>query len=375
MNLLYILAAILMLGIMVTIHEAGHFFAARLTGIPVKEFAIGFGPRLLSWKSKKYETQFFLRAIPAGGYCMFYGEDDTEGTEAKNDPRAIGNYAVWRRIVTVFMGPMMNFVLALVVATALYGMVGEDTQGGYTKYPSITSVDAGGAVAQAGIELRAGDELISVNGQDALGVTEDGTNLKLTALLDSLAPSGEPLTIGARRGTEEFTFQVTPVYNAQLNRYLMGVSLNSGYVPGFTTVSIPRAVELGANYCVTAGGAILRSLKDLITTGAGFDQTSGPVGVVQLIAEETQRSASDSAREALITYGELLVMISVNLGLFNLLPIPGLDGSRILFLIVEGIRRKPVPQKIEAYVHMTGYLLLIGLMLVMTYKDILRIFR
>ncbi len=375
MNLLYILAAILMLGIMVTIHEAGHFFAARLTGIPVKEFAIGFGPRLLSWKSKKYETQFFLRAIPAGGYCMFYGEDDTEGTEAKNDPRAIGNYAVWRRIVTVFMGPMMNFVLALVVATALYDMVGEDTQGGYTKYPSITSVDAGGAVAQAGIELRAGDELISVNGQDALGVTEDGTNLKLTALLDSLAPSGEPLTIGARRGTEEFTFQVTPVYNAQLNRYLMGVSLNSGYVPGFTAVSIPRAVELGANYCVTAGGAILRSLKDLITTGAGFDQTSGPVGVVQLIAEETQRSASDSAREALITYGELLVMISVNLGLFNLLPIPGLDGSRILFLIVEGIRRKPVPQKIEAYVHMTGYLLLIGLMLVMTYKDILRIFR
>jgi len=375
MSLLYILAAILMLGIMVTIHEAGHFFAARLTGIPVKEFAIGFGPKLLQWSSKKHETQFFLRLIPAGGYCMFYGEDDTQGKEAQEDPRSIGKFAVWRRIITVAAGPVMNFVLALVVAAALYGAVGEDTQGAYLHYPSITAVDPSGAVAQAGVSLLPGDELISVNGQDVLGLTEDRTDLKLTAYLNAYAPTGEPLTLVARRGSEEFSFQVTPLYSAQYGRYLMGVNLNSGYVPGYTAVSLPRAFQLGANYCVTAGGAILGALRDLITTGAGLDQTSGPVGIVRMIAEETEKSAADSVREALITYGELLVMISVNLGLFNLLPIPGLDGSRVLFLLVEGVRRKPVPQKIEAYIHMTGYLLLLGLMAVMTYKDILQLFR
>ena len=371
MNILYILAAIVMLGIMVTIHEAGHFFAARLTGIPVKEFAIGFGPQILKWKSKKHETQFFWRAIPAGGYCMFYGEDDAEGSEAKNDPRAIGNFAVWRRIVTVFMGPCMNFVLALIVAAGLFGMVGEDTQGRYADYPQVVTVDSAGAAAEAGI--MPGDHLTAINGQDALGVTDDGTSLRLSALIDQYGD--QPLSVTARRGEETLTFQLTPHFDTSLNRYLIGVTLNSGYVPGYTGISLPRAFELGASYCVTAGGAILRSLEDLITTGAGLDQTSGPVGIVTMIAEETQRSAEASWRDAVITYGELLVLISVNLGLFNLLPIPGLDGSRILFLIVEGIRRKPVPQKVEAYVHLTGYVLLFGLMIIMTYKDIVKIFR
>ena len=374
-TILYVLAAIVMLGVMVTIHEAGHFFAARVTGIPVKEFAIGFGPKLLTWRSKKHETRFFLRAIPAGGYCMFYGEDDTQGEEAREDPRAIGKYPVWKRLITVFMGPMMNFILALIVAAILFGMVGEDTRGGYLEYPSVAAVDANGAVAKSGIDLKIGDQLISVNGRDALGVTEDGSNLKLSALLDELAPAGNPLTIGVKRGEEQFSFDILPVYNEELGRYLMGVSLNSGYVPGFTPVSLPRAVELGANYCVQAAGSILSSLRDLITTGAGLDQTSGPVGVVQLIAEETQKSAAESRREAVITYGQLLVLISVNLGLFNLIPIPGLDGSRIVFLIIEAVRRRPVPQKVEAYVHMSGYIILMGLMVVMTCKDIFHIFR
>ena len=375
MNLLFILAALLMLGIMVTVHEAGHFMAARMTGIPVQEFSIGFGPKLLSWKSKKHDTQFSLRVFPAGGYCMFYGEDSTDEKAVKEDPRAIGHYAVWRRMITIFMGPTMNFILALVVATALYGMIGEDTKGYYADYPSVAAVDPDGAAAQADTPLQPGDFIIAVNGEDTLGVTEDQTALKLTSLLDRYGSEGNPLTLTARRNGETFSFQITPRYNEQLGRYLMGVSLLSGYQPVYTPISLFRAVDLGAKYCVTAGGAILNSLKNLVTTGAGFDQTSGPVGVVQLIAEETQRSAADSAREAVITYGELLVMISVNLGLFNLLPIPGLDGSRILFLLVEGIRRKPIPQKLESYIHLTGYVLLLGVMLIMTYRDILRIFR
>ena len=128
MSVLMILAAILMLGVMVMVHECGHFFAARLTGIPVKEFAIGFGPKLFSWKSKKHETRFFWRLIPAGGYCMFYGEDDAEGKE-REDPRSINRYAVWKRLLTILMGPVMNFVLALLAATALFFVLGEDVNG------------------------------------------------------------------------------------------------------------------------------------------------------------------------------------------------------------------------------------------------------
>jgi regulator of sigma E protease len=234
------------------------------------------------------------------------------------------------------------------------------------------TVDATSPAAEAGIQP--GDRLTAVNGHDALGVTEDGTALVLSSLIDSEAANG-PLAIGVKRGDEALTVTLTPNYDAALNRYLIGVTLNPGYVPGYTAVSLPRAFQLGAEYCVAAGGAILKALKDLITTGAGLDQTSGPVGIVTMIAEETQRSAEASWLAAVMTYGELLVLISVNLGLFNLLPIPGLDGSRILFLLVEGVRRKPVPQKVEAYVHLTGYVLLFGLLIVMTYKDILRIFR
>lgn len=372
MNVLYILAAILMLGIMVTVHESGHFFAARLTGIPVKEFAIGFGPQLLSWKSKKYETKFFLRLIPAGGYCMFYGEDETDG-KSKDDPRAIANFAVWRRIATVFAGPMMNFLLALAVAAALYGAVGEDTLGDFTQYPQLVSVEPAGPAASAG--LQAGDYLTAVNGEDALGVTEDRTQTRLSALIDGFAATEDTVRITVKRGEESRVYSVSPRYDAGMNRYVIGVTLHSGYVPVYTSVSLPRALQLGAKYCVRAGGAILTSLRNLITTGAGLDQTSGPVGIVRLIAEETRRSAADSIREALITYGELLVLISVNLGLFNLFPIPGLDGSRILFLLAEGVRRKPVPQKVESYIHLTGYALLLSLMIFFTYQDILKIFR
>ena len=150
MTILYVLAAIVMLGVMVTVHEAGHFFAARLTGIPVKEFSIGMGPKLLSWKRKKHETQFSLRLLPVGGYCMFYGEDDTDGKEAREDPRSIGKFAAWRRMITIFMGPCMNFVLALIVASALFGVIGEDSQGYYAA-PQVISVNAGSPAERAGI--------------------------------------------------------------------------------------------------------------------------------------------------------------------------------------------------------------------------------
>lgn len=363
MSIFFVLAAIVLLGVMVLVHECGHFFAARLTGIPVKEFAIGFGPKLLAWKSKKHETQFFLRLIPAGGYCMFYGEDEVSGIEA-GDPRNIGNHPVWKRMVTIAMGPVMNFVLALVAAVVLYGIVGEDVGGTYG-HAVVQQVEAGSPAEQAGIQ--ANDRILTVNGQEAVGLTEDG-NMAVEPLISAYQAGDAPLMLTLLRDGETITASLAPFYDEALNRYRVGVSLVLEYTPRFAPVSFFRAMRLGADYCVRAGGAILSGLRALVTTGEGFSESAGPVGIVKMIAEETQRSGWT-------TYIQLLVMISVNLGLFNLIPIPGLDGSRIVFLVIEAIRRKPVPQKVEAYVHMAGYLMLIGLMLVMTYKDILSIFR
>ncbi|MBR4360969.1 MAG: site-2 protease family protein [Clostridia bacterium] len=371
-TVVYILAAVLMLGIMVTVHEAGHFFAARLTGIPVKEYAIGFGPRVLSWNSKKHETKFFLRAIPAGGYCMFYGEDDTRGKEAKTDPRAIGNYPVWKRFITILMGPMMNFILALIAATLLFSVIGVQTDFTYPNYPTIRSVSAGSPAQQAG--LRPGDALIAIGGEDAKGLTEDGQALKINALLDAYDPAEKELRITVQRNGEQRGVSLVPRYDPQEGRYLMGVVLNTGYLPTFTPVPLPEAVKLSAECCVDAAGQILGGLWHLVTSGDGLENSMGPLGTVQYIAEETRDSTGISAQMVWYRYIELLVVISVNLGLFNLIPIPGLDGSRLIFLLIEAIRRKPVPQKVEAYVHMSGYLVLIMLMLFMTGKDILRIF-
>ena len=365
MNLFFILAAIVMLGVMVMIHECGHFFAARLTGIPVKEFAIGFGPRLVSWKSKKHETQFFLRLIPAGGYCMFYGEDDTEGKE-QQDPRCINRFAPWKRMITIAMGPVMNFVLAFIAAVILFAAAGQDAVGRAV----ISDVTAGGPAAEAGI--LPGDIIDQVNGQKMEGVTEDG-NLPAVAQISAYQAGEPPIDLVLERrnaaGESEFvSVSVTPDYSEAEGRPLIGITVGYEVLRGAVPVSFFEAIPLGADYCVRAGGAILSGLKTMLTTGEGFDQSAGPVGIVQLIAEETRQNGWEM-------YLQLLVMISVNLGLFNLIPIPGLDGSRIIFLLIEAIRRKPVNQRIEAAVHMTGYALLMGLMLFMTCKDILHIFQ
>ena len=158
-------------------------------------------------------------------------------------------------------------------------------------------------------------------------------------------------------------FSIQPYFDEAENRYMIGITIQQGYAPLPGGMVIPAAW----NICAEASTVILDSLGKLVTTGEGLDQTAGPVGVIQLVAQETARGGLD-------TYLYLMVIISINLGLMNLLPIPGLDGSRLLFLLFEAVRRKPVDREIEGRIHAAGFVLLMGLMLLMTYKDIMRIF-
>ena len=352
MTVIYVVLAIVLLGVLITVHEFGHFMAARATGIAVKEFSIGFGPKLLQWHSRKHETAFSLRPIPLGGYCMFYGDtdDDPEGKLSKDDPRCYGNAAVWKRILTVFAGPLMNFVLAFVVAIALmagYGMT--------VAQPHVESVEADMPAEQAG--LRAGDVFLAIDGEPiAVGDVN-----AITAAISRL-PVGQAMTLTVERGGEQLELELLPQYDEAEERYRIGVMISgAGRLP--TGEIVPAAWQS----CVYACTAILNALGKLVTTGEGLDQTAGPIGVVQMVAQQTETGGLEM-------FLQLMVIISINLGLVNLLPIPGLDGSRIVFMVIEAIRRKPVSQKVEATIHMTGYLLLFGLMLFFTFRDVGRLF-
>jgi regulator of sigma E protease len=348
MTILFILLAILLLAILIVAHEWGHFITARMLKIAVKEFSVGFGPKLWQRKSKKHDTVFSLRGIPLGGYCAFYDEDGD--TLEKDDPRRYVAAAAWKRMIVVLAGSLMNVLLAFVLAIVLhlsYGLVAAQ--------PSIESVTEGSPAAQAGIQagdvlLMAGDTELTVG--DAAG---------LSAAVDALSET-DPLQLTVKRNGEAITLWVLPQYDEAEGRRLIGVSIIA-----YARPTLLQAVQGAWDSCVYASTAIAQSLAKLIFRGEGAQDVTGPVGVVQVIAEQTQSGGA-------YMYLSLAVLIGINLGIVNLLPIPGLDGSRFLFLLWEAIRRKPVNRRVESAIHMVGFALLFGLMILFTFRDIRRLF-
>lgn len=357
MTALYTVLALFMFGVMITVHEAGHFFAARLSKIPVKEFAIGFGPPLLKWGSKKYETVFYLRAIPVGGYCMFYGEDDVQGKEA-DDPRAFGRHSVWGRLCTILMGPVMNLALAAVVAFGFYALYGVPRQTG-AYVTEIRSVNQNSPAELAG--LKAGDKIQSVNGieiQDNLSSVLNEQSKMGTAPVEMVVLRG----YGAAAGP--VTLSASPLWSEEAKQSLLGIIVNIAAPVDWQRGSLGEVIHASWTMCVRAGRSILDAFGGLLFKGEGFESMSGVVGVTQMIVEETQRSRLQG-------YLSMMVFISINLGLVNLIPFPGLDGSRLLFLVVEAVRGKPA--KKEAYVHAFGMMILFAFILFITLRDILRL--
>ena len=357
MTILYVLVAILLLGILVMVHEFGHFIAARAVGIEVMEFSIGFGPKLLGWQGKK-GTAFSLRLIPMGGYCAFYGEDDAKG-EHVDDPRAYNRQSVWKRMFSVLMGPMMNFVLAFVVVVAYFWIGGIAEVTGYEPY--IAEVTAAGPAYDAG--LKDGDLILEINGESMM----DGTQETLLNAIAGYRQGDPPLALMVQRGEEIFETTLTPFYDEAMQKYRIGVTIGATVLTQKYAATLGESITEGWDWCVYAGGVIITALKNLVTTGEGLEDTAGPVGVVSMVTKGVQAGGFEA-------FLNLLVTISINLGIMNLLPIPGLDGSRFLFMVVEAIRRKPVPPQKEAMVHLCGYVLLFGIMIFFTFKDVIRLF-
>ena len=343
-NILYVLLAIVMLGVIVTVHEFGHYCVGRLCGLGIGEFSVGFGPRLLGWERKG--IKYSLRAIPLGGYCAFVGED-----ERNDDPRAMNNQPVWKRFLTVLAGPFMNFVLAFVIcAIMLSGYFIAET------YPVVDEVMAGMPAEAAG--LQAGDRILEVNG---VALTNDTAG---TGLMISTIQSGDltqPIRLVVERDGARVPFEMTavPVESDGSTRYQIGIVFSS------RTYNFFEAIKGAGAYMADTTSQMLESLKNLIFKGEGLEDTAGTVGIIAVVSQR--------AREGVYMVLWLIFIISLNLGIMNLLPIPALDGGRLLFLIVEMIRRKPIPPEKEGMVHAAGMILILGLFVVLTYHDIVRL--
>ena len=367
---MYIILAILLLAILIVAHEFGHFMAARAMKIDVREFSVGFGPKLIGWKSKKYETTFAVRAVPMGGYCAFYGEDDATG-QSKDDPRNFGNHSVWKRMFVILMGPMMNFVLAFIAATVLIWCIGVTVPLEPEQYdPFIQEVMASGPAHDAG--LKAGDEVLEINGVNMM----DGTMETLLNTISSWKEEDGALKMTILRNGGTVQTEVTPVWNEEAQKMQIGVYI-SGYI---RTENRPAGFFGGFGeawkMCTNAGGAILRALKNLVTKGEGLEDTAGPVGIVSMISSQVEGQVQQGGAGAGVSaFVQLLILISINLGLMNLLPIPGLDGSRLVFGIIEAVRGKPIPPQKEAIVHLVGMGLLLTLMIFFTFRDVMRLFQ
>ena len=380
-----ILIAIIIFSAIILFHEFGHFLFAKLNGISVTEFSLGMGPRL--WSFQKGETRYSLKLLPLGGSCAMVGEDTAE----EEIPGSFNAASVWGRISVVAAGPIFNFILAFVLAVIIVGFVGYDPA-------EVLEVDKNSAAAEAG--LQNGDIITEYDGYH-VDLASDASSMTVESLIDGMPLQEAGLqpgdTITAINGVEiadgeaydaylaehplssesveitydrdglDYTATITP---KEYRTPQLGFSYNLGY----TKTSGLRILKYGALEIKYMIRTTLLSLKELVTGQLGFQNLSGPVGVVDAIGTTYEESKSEGTLMLWMNMLNMAVLLSANLGVMNLLPLPALDGGRLVFLIIEAIRKKPINREIEGRIHFAGLMALMVLMVVVMYNDILKIF-
>ncbi len=345
MNIISIIIAILIFSIIVLFHELGHFLLAKANGIRVNEFCLGLGPTLVGFT--KGETKYSIKLLPFGGACMMEGEDDSS-----DDDRAFNKKSVWARMSVVFAGPFFNFIMAFVLSIVVVSVAGYDST-------VIGSVMEGYGAEKAG--LTAGDEIVSLNGK-SMHLFRDIT-------FYTFVHSGEDIEVEFLRDGQLFSVTISPVYDEATDRYYIGIG-SSGYKKGnFFEVIKYSTCEVG--YYIES---TLVSLKLLVTGNVSLNEMSGPVGIVSSIGETYTESQKDGSLYVFLNMCIMCILLSANLGIMNLLPIPALDGGRLFFMIVEAIRRKRIDPDKEGLVHGIGLILLLLLMVVIMFNDIRKLF-
>ena len=339
------LLAILLFCVMIFPHELGHFIAARRMGVKVNEFAFGMGPAI--WKKQGAETLYSIRLLPVGGFCAMEGEDGDSGDSA--DPRAFGNKKPWQKIVVLAAGSFMNIICAIVIMSLIVGIMGFTTT-------VIDEVAEDLPAREVGIQE--GDKLIQI----------DDTKIEQWADVSKAiqASEGNAMEVTFERNNEVKTVSVVPQLkdgvDAQGNPvqgYALGVTCKISHNP-------VKAVVDGAQATWNMVKMMFSALGQLFSGQAGVDELSGPVGMINMVNQTSQYG--------FWYYGFLTALICVNLAIINMLPLPALDGGRIIFVIYTMITGKTVSEKVEGTIHMVGMALLLALMVFVTMNDITRIF-
>ncbi|MGX8715008.1 MAG: RIP metalloprotease RseP [Lachnospiraceae bacterium] len=341
-----IILSILAFSLLIVSHEFGHFIVAKKCGVYVEEFSIGFGPSLVSWQGE--ETKYSIKLIPFGGSCAMLGED-----ESMADERAFTSKNVFQRMAILFAGPFFNFILAFILAVIVIGCMGVDE-------PVLSEVMEGYPAQEAG--MQAGDRITRLNDENIHVYRDISLYLALH--------QGENLDVVYERDGQKYETVIVPKFSDEYQSYMMGIVVN-----GTRT----RLGPIGTlKYSAFEVGYWIRytftSLKMLIRGRVGLQDMSGPVGMVSSMTDMVKESSQDGIFYIFINLANICILLSANLGVMNLLPIPALDGGRLLFCLIELVRGKPVDQEKEAAVHTVGILLLFALMFVIMFKDIWQIF-
>ena len=370
---------LIIFGVVVISHEFGHFLIGRRNGIRVIEFAVGMGPTLFSFT--KNGVKYSLKLLPIGGACMFDGEDGMMAQEDERDEGGIRRRAmmeaevplpkdvadagteaqgiafteagVWKRIATVFAGPFFNFILAFVVAVVLTAFAGADL-------PVIGGISEDSAAQEAG--LMEGDVITKIN--------HEKIHFYREVMVISAMNNGEALDIHYTRDGQDGFTTVTPRYDENDGRYYIGIIGAGEYLD----CNPLQVFQYGFYEVEYYAKTTYKSLGMLIRGQVGKDDVSGPVGIAQFVGESYDEAEENyGTSSAILTMLEIVVLLSVNLGILNLLPLPALDGGRLLFMFVEVIRGKPVSPEKEGMVHFAGLVVFMVLMVFIMYNDIMKI--
>lgn len=338
--MLTILAAIFVFGVLVTVHEFGHFITAKMTGMRVDEFAIGFGPKI--YQQKDGDTLYSLRAIPLGGYNKIAGMDPDDPAE----PGSFKSKSIPARMLVILAGALMNFLLPVLLFTGIFFVQGSER---VLNEPVLGNVMVGMAADKAG--LRAGDKILTINGQPVQNWQAIVTTLRINGTKEVT------LTAESNGAVKQYTMQ--PVYDEEAKRPLIGIT------PKFERIKMgfAESVKEGFNYTKYIIFAMVDGLTKIIT-GKAPAEVSGPLGVAQM--------AGQVAEKGLLPLMNFVAFLSINLGVINLLPLPALDGGHFVLLLLEGLRGKPLGSKAMNNIQMVGVALILALTVFSTFKDITR---
>ena len=343
---------ILIFGVVVIAHEFGHFLLAKANGIHVIEFSVGMGPNLFSFQ--KGDTKYSLKLLPIGGACMFEGEDGlNEKEDGEDHSGSFLNAGVWARISTVLAGPVFNFILGFIIAFIMVNLI-------VVRDPVVEEIIDGGAAQEAG--LLPGDRILALDGSRVYLYDE--------IRLFTATYRGGDVTVEYERDGEKGSVTLTPKYSEETGGYLLGIS-NADFKRAGGAELLPYT-WYEVRYCVKS---TWKSLAMLVQGQVTRQDVAGPVGIaVNVVGKTYETTRQYGWQEVLVNMLNITLLLSVNLGILNLLPIPALDGGRLVFLLWEAITHKPVPPEKEGIVHFIGLMFFMVLMVFLLFNDLVNIF-